>query len=91
MLKRAQLFWKCAVSLLERIEKNQPLRMSSNPLFLYSGKDLSSSDTRLLLEEGRYFLASCLMREMKYEEAIEAFQVLKTPYASYYEGLVSIV
>ncbi|KAJ1528544.1 hypothetical protein ONE63_006950 [Megalurothrips usitatus] len=86
--KRAQLFWQRAIYLLERMEKNQPLRMPENPLFSYGGKELTASDVRLLLEEGRFFMACRLMKEEKYEEAIEVFQGLKNPYASFYEGLM---
>lgn len=84
------MFWQCAITLLERMEKNQPLRIPGNPMFIYAGKDLTTSEIRVLLEEGRFFMAQRLMKEDKYEQAIEAFQELKNPYASYHEGLVCI-
>jgi E3 SUMO-protein ligase RanBP2 len=37
------------------------------------------------MEEGRFFLACQLMKEGKHEKAIEAFQQLKSPYASFYQ------
>lgn len=86
--KRAQMFWQCAITLLERIEKKHPIRMPVNALFSYGGKELTSSDVRQLLEEGRFFMACRLMKEEKYDKAIEALQDLKSPYASYYEGLI---
>ncbi|XP_034238546.1 E3 SUMO-protein ligase RanBP2-like isoform X2 [Thrips palmi] len=86
--KRALLFWQCAITLLERMERNHPLRVSGNPMFVYGGKDLTPSEIKMLLEEGRFFMACRLMKEDKYEEAIEAFQDLKNPYASFYEGLM---
>lgn len=82
------MFWQCAINLLERMERNQPLRISGSPMFIYGGKDLTPSEIKMLLEEGRFFMACTLMKEEKYEKAIEAFQDLKLPYASFYEGLV---
>ena len=38
-----------------------------------------------LIEECRFFLACQLMKEDKHEKAIEAFQQLKSPYASFYQ------
>jgi E3 SUMO-protein ligase RanBP2 len=46
---------------------------------------LSSAEVNAMIEEGRFFLACQLMKEDKHEKAIEAFQQLKSPYASFYQ------
>ncbi|KAK3932811.1 E3 SUMO-protein ligase RanBP2 [Frankliniella fusca] len=86
--RRAQMFWHSALTLLERIEKNQPIRMPPSPLFSFGGRDLTMSEVRQLLEEGRFFMACRLMKEEKYDKAIESLKDLKSPHASYYEGLI---
>lgn len=73
------------------MERNQPISIRcEQPMFTYGGKELTASEIRDLLEEGRFFMALRLMKEDKYEQAIEAFQDLRNPYASYYQGLVCI-
>ena len=52
---------------------------------LFSRKELSKAEMSALIEEGRFFLACQLMKEDKHEKAIEAFQQLKSPYASFYQ------
>lgn len=42
-----------------------------------------------LLEEGRFYLACQLMNNEQNEEAIEAFKKLHSPYASFYQAMVS--
>lgn len=54
-------------------------------LLLFSRKELSNAEVSALIEEGRFFLACQLMKEDKHEKAIEAFQQLKSPYASFYQ------
>jgi len=46
---------------------------------------LSTAEVNALIEEGNFFLACQLMKEGKHEKAIEAFQQLKSPYASFYQ------
>lgn len=41
------------------------------------------------MEEGRFYLACQLMNNEQNEEAIEAFKKLHTPYASFYQAMVS--
>lgn len=51
-------------------------------------KELSAAEVASILEEGRFFVASRLMKEERYEEAIEAFKPLHSPYASFNQALV---
>jgi len=42
-----------------------------------------------LLEEGKFYLACQLMNNGQNEEAIEAFKNINSPYASFYQAMVS--
>lgn len=57
-------------------------------LFSTCRKELSAAEVTALIEEGRFFLACQLMKEEKHERAIEAFEQLKSPYASFYSALI---
>ncbi|PNF19022.1 hypothetical protein B7P43_G11805 [Cryptotermes secundus] len=85
---RASLYWTAALPLLERLQRNQTIRAPHTRLFEYQGKELSSAEVNALIEEGRFFLACQLMKEDKHEKAIEAFQQLKSPYASFYQATI---
>ncbi|XP_069676446.1 E3 SUMO-protein ligase RanBP2 isoform X2 [Periplaneta americana] len=85
---RASLYWMSALPLLERLQRNQAIRAPHTRLFEYQGKELSSAEVNALIEEGRFFLACQLMKEDKHEKAIEAFQQLKSPYASFYQATI---
>jgi hypothetical protein len=53
-------------------------------------KEILQSDIRNSLEDGKLFLACQLMKENKNEEAIQAFNALKSPYATFYQAMVSL-
>jgi hypothetical protein len=59
--------------------------LDSCNIVLFHRKELSSAEVNAMIEEGRFFLACQLMKEDKHEKAIEAFQQLKSPYASFYQ------
>lgn len=83
---RAAMYWTSALPLLDKLQRNQTVRAPHNRLFEYKGKDLSMAEINTLLEEGRYFLALQMMKEEKYEKALESFQQLKSPYASFHQA-----
>lgn len=59
-------------------------------IFLYTfRKSFTKEEVNELLEEGRFYLACQLMNNEQNEEAIEAFKKLHTPYASFYQAMVS--
>lgn len=41
------------------------------------------------MEDGRFYIACQLMNNEQNEEAIEAFKKLNSPYASFYQAMVS--
>lgn len=57
-------------------------------IFLFR-KNLTAEEVNEYLEEGRFYLACQLMNNDQNEEAIEAFKKLKSPYASFYQAMVS--
>ncbi|GLG99976.1 E3 SUMO-protein ligase RanBP2 [Gryllus bimaculatus] len=85
---RAAMYWTSALPLLDKLQRNQTVRTPHTRLFEYQGKDLSMAEINTLLEEGRYFLACQMMKEDKHEKAIEAFQQLKSPYASFHQAMI---
>jgi len=57
--------------------------------FVIFRKSLTKEEVNELLEEGRFYLACLLMNNEQDEEAIEAFKHLHSPYASFYQAMVS--
>lgn len=83
---RAELYWKTALPLLEKIRNNQMITYSSNRLFEYKGKDVSISEASAYIESGKLFMALQLMKKKEYEKALHIFEQLKDPYASFYQS-----
>ncbi|XP_025408768.1 E3 SUMO-protein ligase RanBP2-like isoform X2 [Sipha flava] len=86
--KRAVLYWKMAIQLLERINQNGIDNRPKNTLFEFYRKKLTGEEVNEYLEEGRFYLACQLMNSDQNEEAIEAFKKLKSPYASFYQAMI---
>ncbi|XP_050545463.1 E3 SUMO-protein ligase RanBP2-like isoform X2 [Daktulosphaira vitifoliae] len=86
--KRAILYWKMAVQLLERIVYNGTEHQPKHTLFEFSRKKLTSLEIADLLEEGKFYLACNMMNNDQYEKAIEAFKKLNSPYASFYQAMI---
>lgn len=84
---RAALYWKSAISLLEKLSSNQTIKMPKEILFPSYGRELSIDEIKKALEEGRFFLACQAMNEGNHEAAICAFENLRSPYASFYQAL----
>ncbi|KAL0279441.1 UNVERIFIED_CONTAM: hypothetical protein PYX00_000995 [Menopon gallinae] len=85
---RSNLYWSMAITPLEKLEKNEEIRVVPNRLFDYRGKELTPNEVKNYLEDGRLFLACRLMKQGMHEQAIEKFSALKSSYATYYQGLI---
>ncbi|XP_072764779.1 E3 SUMO-protein ligase RanBP2 [Anoplolepis gracilipes] len=85
---RSELYWTAAIPLLERLQNNQTLRMSSSKLFNYQGKEMNNFELTNALEEGKLLLAQRLVRDKQYEQAIDALQALKCPEASFQQAQI---
>ncbi|KAJ8928994.1 hypothetical protein NQ314_018352 [Rhamnusium bicolor] len=85
---RAELFWKTALPLLEKIKNNQVNTYPSNRLFEYKSKEISISEASSYIEKGKLFTAVQLMKKKEYEKALHIFEQLKDPYASFYQSQI---
>ncbi|XP_029672803.1 E3 SUMO-protein ligase RanBP2 [Formica exsecta] len=85
---RSELYWTAAIPLLERLQNNQTLRMSSSKLFNYQGKEMNNFELTNALEEGKLLLAQRLVRDKQYEQAIDDLQALKCPEASFQQAQI---
>lgn len=85
---RAELYWSTVVPLLERLQNNQAIRLSTSRLFNYQGKEMNNVELTNALEEGKLLLAQKLVRDKQYEQAIDALQVLKCPDASFQQAQI---
>lgn len=85
---RSELYWTAVIPLLERLQNNQTLRMSSSKLFNYQGKEMNNFELTNALEEGKLLLAQRLVRDKQYEQAIDALQALKCPEASFQQAQI---
>lgn len=86
--KRASLYWKMAIQLLERINERRIEHKPKNTLFEFYRKKLTPGEIFELLEEGKFYLACQLMNNDQNEEAIEAFKNINSPYASFYQAMI---
>ncbi|KAG7199455.1 hypothetical protein KM043_014081 [Ampulex compressa] len=85
---RCEVYWSTAIPLLERLQNNQTIRITSPKLFNYQGKEMNNVELTNALEEGRLLLAQRFLRDKQYEQAIEALQDLKCPEASFQQGQI---
>ncbi|CAH0545652.1 unnamed protein product [Brassicogethes aeneus] len=83
---RAELYWKTALPLLEKIKNNQAVIYPSNRLFEYKSKDLTMSEVANYIDKGKLFTAVQLMKKKEYDKALHVFEPLKDPYASYHQS-----
>ena len=67
--------------------RGQPLRMPKDCLFP-GEMTADSAQMKELKEQAKFAMAVVAMREGKHEEALNGFETLYQPQASYYTGLV---
>lgn len=85
---RAELYWRTALPLLEKLSNNQTCIYTGPRLFDYKAKELTLSDIQMNMDKAKLFLATQQMKRKDYERALQTFEGLKDPYASYYQGLI---
>lgn len=85
---RAELYWRTALQLLEKMKKNQSCASSAQKMFDHKPKEMSQSEIHRHIEHGKLFLARQLMKQKDYEKALTTFEALKDPYASFYQGQI---
>lgn len=85
---RAELYWKTALPLLEKLKNNQTLSYAPNRLFECKSKDMSLSEIQTYIDDGRLFNAIQFMKKKDHERALSLFEGLKDPYASFYQAQI---
>ncbi|GJQ79003.1 hypothetical protein Trydic_g164 [Trypoxylus dichotomus] len=85
---RAELYWKTALPLLEKLKNNQTLSYSPNRLFECKTKEMSLSEIQTYIDDGKLFNGIQFMKKKDYENALSLFESLKDPYASYYQAQI---
>lgn len=83
---RAELYWKTALPLLERIKNNQICTYKGPRLFAYKTKEMTLRDVNIYIDSGKLFIASQLMKQKEHEKALKLLEQLKDPYATYYQA-----
>lgn len=83
---RAELYWKTALPLLERLRNNKICTFSGQKLFEYKTKEMSLKEVQDNIDKGKLFIASRLMKQKEPEKALQILEQLKDPYASYYQA-----
>lgn len=85
---RVGLFYSSAYPLLQRMKSQQVICPPQNRLFTYNHKDLKINEIIHLIEEVKMFQGTQLMNDGDHEKALDTFHSMKTPYASFQQGLI---
>ena len=85
---RADLYWKTALPLLEKLKNGLSLSQTTNKLFEYQSKSISPVKISKLIEEGKLFSGIRLVKKAEYERALQIFETLRDPHASYYQSKI---
>ncbi|XP_026466134.1 E3 SUMO-protein ligase RanBP2-like [Ctenocephalides felis] len=85
---RVGLFYSSAYPLLQRLKSQQVVCPVQNRLFNYNHKELKISEIIHLIEEVKMFQGMQLMNDGDHEKALDTFHGMKTPYASFQQGII---
>lgn len=85
---RAELYWKSALPVLEKLKIGQAVSYPPNKLFNYKDKEMALNEICGHLEAGKLFLASLLMKKKEYEKSLRLLEGLKDPYASFQQAQI---
>ncbi|XP_044270326.1 E3 SUMO-protein ligase RanBP2 [Tribolium madens] len=85
---RAELYYKAALPILEKMKNNQAVSHPPNKLFNYKSKDMSLTEVCAHIEAGKLFSGCQLMKKKEYEKALRIFESLRDPYASFYQAQI---
>ncbi|XP_048247209.1 E3 SUMO-protein ligase RanBP2-like isoform X4 [Haliotis rufescens] len=80
---RAEFYWEQALEMLNRLDKNRNPHVPKHRLFKDdTDQDLDEATIKALTSEVQYAVGCAAMKKNKYEDAINIFDKLHTPYAS---------
>lgn len=85
---RAELYWKTALPLLEKLKHNQVCMYKGQRMFEYKTKEMPQNEIYAHIDSAKLFLATQLLKQKEYEKALPMLEHLKDPFASYYQAQV---
>ncbi|KAL3285049.1 hypothetical protein HHI36_019175 [Cryptolaemus montrouzieri] len=85
---RAEIYWNAALPLLEKMANNQAVTYSSNRIFECKTKDIPLSEVFNLIAKAKLFLGLLAMKRDELEKALNKFEELKDPFASFYQAQI---
>lgn len=85
---RAEVFWKAALPILEKLKNNQVVSYAPNKMFDFKSKEMSLSEILKYIENGKLFMGIQLMKKKEHEKALQTFETLKDPYASFHQAQI---
>lgn len=83
---RAELYWRTALPLLERMKSGKLFTPGGKRLFQYETKEMTMKEILTRIDCGKLFIATQLMKQKEHEKALQLLEHLKDPYASYYQA-----
>ncbi|KOB73161.1 putative ran-binding protein [Operophtera brumata] len=81
---RAELYYRSAIPLLEKLKCKMMIKISDKRLFDYTHKEIGTKELNLLIEESKLFVAGKHINDNEYEKAIEMLANVKSQQAYYY-------
>ncbi|CAG9840154.1 unnamed protein product [Diabrotica balteata] len=84
-IARAELYWKTALPLLEKVKNDQKIAYANNRLFQLKSNEVTASEASTFIEKGLLFIGTQLMKKKDHDQALAIFEQLKDPYASFYQ------
>ncbi|KAJ3660264.1 hypothetical protein Zmor_004720 [Zophobas morio] len=85
---RAELYWKAALPILEKMKNNQAVSYPPNKFFDHRSKEMALTEVCGYIETGKLFSGTQLMKKKDYEKALRVFEALRDPYASFYQAQI---
>lgn len=85
---RAELYWKTALPLLEKLKNNQVCMYKGPRMFEYKSKEMSLNEIYAHIHSAKLFLATQLMKQKEHEKVLHMLEHLKDPYASFYQAQI---
>ncbi|XP_045463199.1 E3 SUMO-protein ligase RanBP2-like [Harmonia axyridis] len=85
---RAEIYWKAALPILEKMKNNQAVSYGTNRMFDYKTKDIPLRQIHSMIERGKLYLGILAMKRKENEKALTIFEELKDPYASFHQAQI---
>ncbi|XP_018328177.1 E3 SUMO-protein ligase RanBP2 [Agrilus planipennis] len=84
----AELYWKTAITILEKLRNKRAVTYTKDTLFDCKSRAMTYDEIVSTIDEGKLFLATRLISLKDYEKALNILENIKDPYASFYQGQI---